>query len=74
MKRKDYTTINKNLRDFVQIGSRVNELEPEINNSLEHEVMKTIIWHALKEQGHHVITEVRLKKGGRPIVTGKQNL
>lgn len=69
MRNKLQAIVNRNVRDYFQLGTRVNILRINRSASLEHELLKAELFTKLRFQGHAVVCEGVLKNKQQPDLT-----
>jgi hypothetical protein len=70
MKKKNtYATINQNLREHFETGTRVNHPNIQKGCGLSHELKKMEIYTKLRYEGRSVVVNGKLKNGQIPDLT-----
>lgn len=60
--------VNKNIRDYFQLGTKVNVLKINRNANLEHELKISEIFTKARFEGHSVVVGGKLNNGQIPDI------
>ena len=68
--KQEYITINDNKRKYIDpmTSNKVNVVNLDTGNTLEHELKKAEIAYKLIQEGHTILTEAKLLNGKKPDI------